>query len=568
MLREKKILLQITGGYILNNIIFKMDNTKHVLESFQEFLRYKNDSLNEKKNPGSPLDLGSVKELVDLIMSYNAKLAEKLYDKSEGIKGNYLKEAAKALGEGKYALAGVYSMVGNIVTKAVTKESFEVLKALIPSTKDSDYNDLAAFKTRKTKGNELLSVISKMSEDEAKKLAPDAIKKISKDKEGNYIASAIKTPFIWGGLLTDAERNQAYSAFLAEATKKGYDTKEGLKKVIDDEFKEKNKEDGTRMQSPGLTAYLDRTESTVVKPGDPVIKEFTTAIVEEADEDEVFKPNMYGANGESDYMEGTYKKMLDNLGAIFQRLLTGEVSTIKSITVHTSADRYRNTGDSEKLSWGQLSLLRSQSMASLVVAMASKSGLEESVVTKINSMIKLDFYGSNGDGTSGPNPPDPIKFGYYATENGKIVWKSGKDRESMDIIPIDQDASPSGELKQVKLSPEKDKSAYNVFRYNNIEIVYEAVEKTTTAEPTTVIEKLVDLNYPIKIRIPGRYRRKTISIPLPYITTRTKSKGGKGGKPTECPNFEKGGGGGTIKTKFGIGIRPVKIASWESDLTK
>jgi len=532
MLREKKILLQITGGYILNNIIFKMDNTKHVLESFQEFLRYKNDSLNEKKNPGSPLDLGSVKELVDLIMSYNAKLAEKLYDKSEGIKGNYLKEAAKALGEGKYALAGVYSMVGTIVTKAVTKESFEVLKALIPSTKESDYNDLAAFKTRKTKGNELLSVISKMSEDEAKKLAPDAIKKISKDKEGNYIASAIKTPFIWGGLLTDAERNQAYSAFLAEATKKGYDTKEGLKKVIDDEFKEKNKEDGTRMQSPGLTAYLDRTESTVVKPGDPVIKEFTTAIVEEAD------------------------------------LLTGEVSTIKSITVHTSADRYRNTGDSEKLSWGQLSLLRSQSMASLVVAMASKSGLEESVVTKINSMIKLDFYGSNGDGTSGPNPPDPIKFGYYATENGKIVWKSGKDRESMDIIPIDQDASPSGELKQVKLSPEKDKSAYNVFRYNNIEIVYEAVEKTTTAEPTTVIEKLVDLNYPIKIRIPGRYRRKTISIPLPYITTRTKSKGGKGGKPTECPNFERGGGGGTIKTKFGIGIRPVKIASWESDLTK
>jgi len=545
-----------------------MDNNRHVLESFQDFLKYKNDSLNEKKDSGSPLDLGGVKELVDLIMSYNVKLAEKLYDKSEGIRGSYLKEAVKAMSQGKYALAGIYSMVGNVVTKAITKESFEVLKSLVPSTKESDYNDLASLKNRKIKGNELLSVLSKMSEEDARKLAPEGVKKIAKDKEGNYIASAIKTPFIWGGLLSDNEKNQTYTAFLAEATKKGYETKEGLRKVIDEEFKDKRSEDGTRMQSPGLTAYLDKSESTVVKPGEPIVREFKTAIVEEDDEDEVFKPNMYGANGEADYMEGTYKKMLDNLGAIFQRMLTGEVSTIKSITVHTSADRYRNTGAAEKLSWGQLSLLRSQSMASLVVAMASKSGLEESVVSKINSMIKLDFYGSNGDGTSGPNPPEPIKFGYYTTEGGKAIWKDGKDRGILDIIPIDSEASASGEAKQVKMSPEKDKSAYNSFRYNNIEIVYESVEKTSTAEPTTVIEKLVDLSYPIKIKMPARYRRKTISIPLPYITMSGKFKAGKGGKPTECPNFSSGGGGGTVKTKFGIGIRPVKVLSWESDITK
>lgn len=545
-----------------------MDSNKHVLESFQEFLKYKEFPLNEKKDSGSPLDLNGIKELVNLIMTYNVKLAENLYDKSEGIRGSYLREAVKAMSQGKYALAGIYSMIGSVVSKAVTKESFEVLKALVPSTKDSDYNDLASLKNRKSKGNELLSEISKMSEEDARKIAPEGIKKITKDREGNYIASAIKTPFIWGGLLSDEERNQTYSSFLAEALKKGYSTKDGLKKVIDDEYKEKKGDDGTRMQSPGLTAYLDKSESSVVKPGEPIVKEYKTAIVEEDDEDEVFKPNMYGANGEADYMEGTYKKMLDNLGAIFQRMLTGEVSTIKSITVHTSADRYRNTGAAEKLSWGQLSLLRSQSMASLVVAMASKSGLEESIVSKINSMIKLDFYGSNGDGTSGPNPPEPIKFGYYTVEGNKAVWKDGKDRGILEIIPIDKDASPLGETKQVKKSPEKDKSDYNIFRYNNIEIVYESVEKTSIAEPTTVIEKLVDLSYPIKIKIPARYRRKTINIPLPYIAMSGKFKAGKGGKPTECPNFEGGGGGGTVKTKFGIGIRPVKILSWESDITK
>jgi len=543
-----------------------MDNSKHVLESFNEFLKYRGMELNEKE--GSPLDLAGAKELVGLIMEYNAKLATNLYKNAEGLKGDYLREASKALTDGNYALAGVYSIVGNVVTKQITKESFEILKTLIPSITDKDYKDYEAPKSRKIKSAELLKSLSKMSEEDAKKVAPEGIKKIAKDKEGSYIASAIKTPFIWGGLLSTAEQDKAYEAFLSEATKKGYETKEGLKKVINDEFKEQSKKDLSRMQSPGLTAFLDKTESSVVKPGAPVVKETKTAIVEEDDEDEVFKPNMYGANGEADYMEGTYKKMLDNLGAIFQRLLTGEVSSIKSITVHTSADRYRNTGEAEKLSWGQLSYLRATSMASLVVSMATKSGLQESVVNKINSMIMLDFKGGNGDGTTGPNPPAPLKFGYYISDKGKSVWKDGKDRNMMEVFTIDSEGTPSGEPKQVKKSPESDKDAYNVFRYNNIEIVYESVEKGTTEEPTEVVEKAVDLAYPVKIRIPARYRSKRIKIPLPYISIGAKFVAGKGSKPTACPDFSSGGGGGGVKTKFGIGIRQVTIASWKSDLTK
>jgi hypothetical protein len=522
--------------------------------------------LNEKE--GSPLDLAGAKELVGLIMEYNAKLATNLYKNAEGLKGDYLRGASKALTDGNYALAGVYSIVGNVVTKQITKESFEILKTLIPSITDKDYKDYEAPKSRKIKSAELLKSLSKMSEEDAKKVAPEGIKKIAKDKEGSYIASAIKTPFIWGGLLSTAEQDKAYEAFLSEATKKGYETKEGLKKVINDEFKEQSKKDLSRMQSPGLTAFLDKTESSVVKPGAPIVKEIKTAIVEEDDEDEVFKPNMYGANGEADYMEGTYKKMLDNLGAIFQRLLTGEVSSIKSITVHTSADRYRNTGEAEKLSWGQLSYLRATSMASLVVSMATKSGLQESVVNKINSMIMLDFKGGNGDGTTGPNPPAPLKFGYYISDKGKSAWKDGKDRNMMEVFTIDSEGTPSGEPKQVKKSPESDKDAYNVFRYNNIEIVYESVEKGTTEEPTEVVEKVVDLAYPVKIRIPARYRSKRIKIPLPYISIGAKFVAGKGSKPTACPDFSSGGGGGGVKTKFGIGIRQVTIASWKSDLTK
>jgi hypothetical protein len=543
-----------------------MDNNRHVLESFNEFLKYRGMELNEKE--GSPLDLAGAKELVGLIMDYNAKLATEKYKKTEGLKGDYLRAAAKSLTDGNYALAGIYSIVGNVVTKQITKDSFEILKALVPSITDNDYKDYESPKSRKTKSAELLKVLAKMSEEDAKKVAPEGVKKIAKDKEGNYIASGIKTPFIWGGLLSTAEQDKSYEKFLSTATKKGYETKEGLKKVIDGEFKNKMKDDGARMQSPGLTAFLDKSESLVVKPGDPIVKETKTAIVEEDDEDDVFKPNMYGANGEADYMEGTYKKMLDNLGAIFQRLLTGEVSSIKSITVHTSADRYRNTGEAEKLSWGQLSYLRATSMASLVVSMAAKSGLQESVVKKINSMIMLDFKGGNGDGTTGPNPPAPLKFGYYISDKGKSIWKDGKDRNMMEVFALDGEGTPSGEPKQVKKSPESDKDAYNVFRYNNIEIVYEAVEKGTTEEPTEVVEKVVGLSYPLEVRIPARYRSKTIKIPLPYISIGAKFVAGKGSKPTACPDFSSGGGGGGVKTKFGIGIRQVTIASWKSDLTK
>jgi hypothetical protein len=545
-----------------------MDNNKHVLESFNEFLKYRGMELNEKE--GSPLDLAGSKELVNLIMEYNAKLATDLYKDSEGLKGEYLRAAANSLSKKDYAKAGVYSIIGTVVTQLITKESFEILKTLIPSITDADYKNYETSKGRKSNGEKILANLAKMNEEDAKKLAPDAIKKIDKTKIGNYLASAIKTPFIWGGLLSKAEQDKSYETFLAEASKKGYDTKEGLAKVIKDEYKDQKGDDRSHMQSPGISAYLDKTEAKVVKEGTPAPKEFKTAIVEEADEDEVFKPNMFGANGEADYMEGTYTKMLDNLGAIFQRILTGEVTTIKSITIHTSADRYRNTGSAEKLSWSQLSLLRSQSMASLVVGMAAKSGLPESVVSKINSMIKLDFKGGNGDGSSGPNPPAPIKFGYYIADGSKAVWKDGKDRNIMTVLISDDNGIPSGEPKEVKGSPESDKNEYNKFRYNNIEIVYEALQTKPNEPLPPSAEKLVDLSYPIKVRIPARYRKKTIKIPLPYIKLGVKAKAGGGASTskTACPNFASGGGGGSIKTTFGIGIRPVTIAKWESDLTK
>jgi DnaJ-class molecular chaperone len=185
-------------------------------------------------------------------------------------------------------------------------------------------------------------------------------------------------------------------------------------------------------------------------------------------------------------------------------------------------------------------------------------------------MIKLDFRGTNGDGTSGPNAPDPIKFGYYAEEGGKAIWKEGKDREVIQVVEVDDEGTPKGEPKDVKKSPEADKGEYNKYRYNNIEIEYEAINEEDRKEPTSIVEKVVDLKYPIKIKLPARYKSKTIKIPIPTITLGIVGSGG-GGKsknPTKCPDFGSSGGGAKVKTRFGFGIRTVTIANWESDITK
>lgn len=557
--------------YIQKTKTLKMDNQKYVLESFNQFLKYRDSALNEKKGEGTPLDLAGAEELVKLIMKDNALLAEKRYEDSKGTKGDFLRGAVKAMKEEKYALGGVYSIAGTILTRGISETDFKILKALDPSVKDEDLKTINDSKVRKSKAQEMLKTLESLSEEDAKKRAEEAVKLIPASAE--YLASGVKTPFIWGGLLSEEDRKKTYSGFLSEAQKKGYDTVEGLKKVIADEFKDQSKDDSVKMNSPGLTAFMNKKESTSVeKPKEATPKVYKTAIVKEDKQSEVFKPNMFGANGEADYMEGTFGEMLDNLGAIFQRMLTGEISTIKSITVYTSADRYRNTGPAEKLSWGQLSSLRAKSMASLVVAMAQKSGLAEEVVTKINQMIVLDFRGGNGDGTTGPNPPEPIKFGYYGEDGGKAIWKNGKSRDVMEVVEVDDDGTPKGDPKEVKKSPDPNKDDYNKYRYNNIEIEYVASELVPSPIPgkDSGIEKVIDMNYPITIRIPGRYRNKKISIPIPVIQLgiRASAGGGKSKSKTACPDFSNAGGGGKIRTSYGFGIKTVTIASWKSDITK
>jgi hypothetical protein len=202
-------------------------------------------------------------------------------------------------------------------------------------------------------------------------------------------------------------------------------------------------------------------------------------------------------------------------------------------------------------------------MSKVIEAMAIKAGVDDDIVKQLPKLTSIYSKGENGDGTSGPNGPDPLKFGYYVKGGDNVKWVDGTNREDVVIVPIDNQGTPtvdSGEgAKTETESPLKDKNEYNQFRYNNIEIEYDIIEQSDEI-PTS--EKVINLKYPVKIAIPARYSKKRISIPLPSISI-SSSSSGKGSKPGSCPEF-----GESTSTSFGLTFKKVDIVSWQSDLAK
>jgi hypothetical protein len=365
-------------------------------------------------------------------------------------------------------------------------------------------------------------------------------------------------------MLSDADKGKVYDDFFKLAIKRGYNTQEGLEKVIQNHFKSKKKDDAPVMVSPGVMVFLTKEEITEVSPGIKTKPEKTFLLDDEKSSD-VFKPNKTGANGQADFMEDSFNELVGKLGSIFERYKAGEITTIKKINILTSADRYRNTEDAEKLSWGELSYARAIAMSKLVEGVAEAAGLDDDIISQLPKVTSIYAKGDNGDGTSGPNPPEGKKFGYYVKSGNASKWIEGTDRDRVILIPIDEEGAPTsdepdGEVREY--APKANVADYNKFRYNNIEIEFEMVVKVEGDEEPLTSEKIVALKYPVKILIPSRYTTKRIKIPIPSITT-SSSSSGKNSKAGSCPSFKE-----TTKLKLGLTFKTINILTYKSDLTK
>ena len=532
-----------------------MEKHRFVFESFNDFLKNIDPLLEAKKDSGTELKLDGATELVNKIISLDIDLAENSLKKSDTSEESptkiYGMKAIEALKKKEYGKAGVYVLLGQ--TSAISSTELDAFKAI---GLDADTKTKSGDKKSKIK--ELADKVAAMSDDEAMKLAEAGLKNYKEKLPYKY-----RTPLLWG-MLSDGDKVKVYDDFFKLALKRGYDTKESLDNVIVKNYESKKKAGSSALISPGVSVFLTKEEVTESAPA-PVYKPEKTYILDQEKESEVFKPNKTGVNGEEDFLAGSFKQMVDNLGSIFQRYVAGEINSIKKINIYTSADRYRNTGDAESLSWGQLAYARAISMSKVIEAMATKAGVDDDLVVQLPKLTSIYSKGSNGDGTSGPNAPDPIKFGYYVKGGNNVKWVDGTKRDEVMIVPIDEQGTPTKDsaegIKPKIEAPLSDVKQYNQFRFNNIEIEFDVMEISGTEEPPTS-EKVISLAYPVKIAIPARYSKRKISIPLPSFT-KSYSTSGKGSKPGSCPTF-----GESTSTSFGLTFKKVDIASWQSDLSK
>ena len=532
-----------------------MEKHRFVFESFNDFLKNIDPLLEAKKGSGTELKLDGATELVNKIISLDIDLAENSLKKSDVPEDSATKiygmKTIEALKKKEYGKAGVYVLLSQ--TSGISATELDAFKAI-----GLDVDTKTKSPDKKAKVKELADKVASMPDEEAMKLAEVGLKSYKEKIPYKY-----RTPLLWG-MLSSGDKAKVYDDFFKLAIKRGYDTKEGLDNVIQKHYDSKKKADLSALTSPGVMVFLTREEVTESAPA-PAVKVEKTFIIDQEKESEVFKPNKTGANGEVDFLAGSFKQLVDNLGSIFQRYVAGEINSIKKINIYTSADRYRNTGDAESLSWGQLAYARAISMSKIIEAMAIKAGVDDDIIVQLPKLTSIYSKGSNGDGTSGPNAPEPIKFGYYVKGGDNVKWVDGAKRDEVMIVPIDEQGTPTKDsaegIKPKVEAPLSDVKEYNQFRYNNIEIEFDIVDKGTE-EDIPSSEKVINLKYPVKVAIPSRYSKTRISVPLPSIS-KSYSTSGKGSKAGSCPTF-----GESTSTSFGLTFKKVDIVSWQSDLSK
>lgn len=136
------------------------------------------------------------------------------------------------------------------------------------------------------------------------------------------------------------------------------------------------------------------------------------------------------------------------------------IISLKSLDIQTSASRYRNTGQSSDLSFQELSGYRNNSAKDYII-----ESLKENGVTETDTVTPTQEYlGGNGDGTTGPNPPEPNAY----VDGGNV---------KMNTTPTE----PRNQFGEPQTTPEE----YNQYKYLKVKIVLAATLETEETTQTT-----------------------------------------------------------------------------------
>jgi len=342
---------------------------------------------------------------------------------------------------------------------------------------------------------------------------------------GIKFSSAFSAPYLFDKL-TEDQKNTLYEEISESLNNRGFKKIKEVEKLI--------AEKDTLISPPVI--YVVTKETKI--PAAPVKVETEPEeyeLVKEEDENGIFKDNEWELNDNSFNSPESKAKLVDPIKEFVSGFASGSIKDIEYIVIQSSANRYRNTGISENISWGELSFNRAKTIAGIFKAAADEYKLTDEQRKLLQSKISIDYGGSNGDGTSGPNPVNPIPFGYYS-EAGKFIQNNGsydKKRSTVVIDKLDAEGKPTGEITTKTIEPDADKASYEKYKYVNVVIKAKAgdivpPEEWPESGGTEKIEYKPGFKMPRKEGTGGtskrnRPRRKIIGIP------------GKGQSKGVCP---------------------------------
>ena len=226
-------------------------------------------------------------------------------------------------------------------------------------------------------------------------------------------------------------------------------------------------------------------------------------------EGEVFKDNSTELGEDTkNYIKETKtiieKIIIDNPGVkptIVNQVSVNGKETNSTYSISTSASRFRNTGIAENMTFAELSQKRAESVDAYI--REQLGSLVEFPQPVINSA------GSNGDGSSGPNPPKEFAF---VTKDGKVNKTDNNGRD---------DFGP----------PLLNKKDYEQFKYCNLIFAISFGEQG--AKPPSPSGKILG---EFSILIDDDKERKRIIIP-PIKFIQPPDGGGSGGGHIGCSAY-------------------------------
>jgi hypothetical protein len=237
------------------------------------------------------------------------------------------------------------------------------------------------------------------------------------------------------------------------------------------------------------------------------------------------EPNLFKDNQWDEANATVFSQQVDTLVGQVSEVLKGlnppegkPKGYIKAIYLESSASRFRNGGDAEDLSFLELANKRLETARNIIVNKLNAVGVGFDATTQFNYKPE----GTNGDGTSGPNPP--IGFGYIPKGNYKMTPNCGANTNSCTVNNKVVNRNECG-------TPLANKTQYDQYKYirGSIVIVFnDTLNKTPDVtppdqEPTEDdpdIEIIETEEYPIYFFAPGK---KPFRIPIPGIRIKWKN---------------------------------------------